>query len=317
MWKNRVIYIVTLVGATLFLVLYPLWFSWYLMVILLLVALFDIFLILPGALFSQITFSAPKIYEQGEDAVLVFTIHNIKQFRINCLKIRLKSTCENIVNKQCSVIMSENGNRYEMKIDSSRSGLTVYETKHIWIVSFLGLFCIPLRFRLRMPILVLPTPIKPPNTVALPQGTLLRPKPGGGFSDEHDLRPFRFGDTVRSVHWKVSAKLDSLIIREPLAPLSHSRLIHVAKWSGALERDLIIGRMLWVSEYLSKWNLQHYITLDSCGTCAEVTQISDLHDYLYLALDSKSDNTRYHVPAPNGVEWVYRIDAFERMDSEL
>jgi len=283
-------------------------------VILLLLALFDIILSMPGALFSQIIFSASEIYEQGEDAALVFTVQNKKQFSVNRIKIRVKSSCENIINKQCSVIKHKNENRYEMKIDSSRSGVTVYEAKRIWIVSFLGLFCFPLKFELRMPILILPTSIKPPNTVALPQGTQLRPKPGGGFSDEHDLRPFRYGDTIRSVHWKVSAKLDSLIIREPLTPLSHSRLLNVAKWNGHEERDLVLGRLRWVSEYLSKWSLPHYVVLEACGTCAEIIRSSDLHDYLYLALDNEADNARYHIPAPNGIEWIYRIDAFENME---
>jgi len=317
MWKNRIVYIITLIGAALFLVLYPLWFSWYLMVVLLLIALFDLIIIIPGMYFGQVTFSASEVYEQGEDASLVFTINNRKKFAINCIKMRMKSTCENISSKKCSVIKSENGNRYEMRINSSSSGLVVFETNRIWIVSFLGLFCLPKKYELRMPVLILPKPKKPPNTVTLPQGTLLRPKPGSGFSDEHDLRSFRFGDTLRSVHWKVSAKLDSLVIREPLIPLTHSRLIHVAKWNGQLERDLVLGRLLWVSEYLSKWNLPHYVVLDYCGTCAEIIQTSDLFDYLYLALDDKADKTRYHVPAPNGIEWVYRIDAFEHMESEV
>ena len=317
MWKNRTVYIIVLTGAALFSIMYPFWFSRYFMVMLVVLALFDFIISLPGMFFNHISYSSAKIYDHGEDAAFVFTVHNKKRFKIKFIKIKMKSTCEDLICRRYSVIRSENGSRCEMKIDSSHSGLTVYEAKRIWIVSYLGLFCIPVKLSFRTPVLILPISIKPPNTVALPQGTQLRPKPGGGFSDEHDLRPFRFGDTNRSIHWKVSAKLDTLIIREPLTPLTHSRLIHVSKWNDHIERDMILGRLRWVSEYLSKWNLPHYVSLDICGTCTEIKQTTDLYEYLYLALNKKIDNTRYHVPAPNGIEWVYHIDAFEHMESEI
>ncbi|MFR5863988.1 MAG: DUF58 domain-containing protein [Acutalibacteraceae bacterium] len=47
-------------------------------------------------------------------------------------------------------------------------------------------------------------------------GKRLRPKPGGGFAEEHDIREYRAGDPLNAVHWKLSAKLDELLIREPL-----------------------------------------------------------------------------------------------------
>jgi len=317
MWKNRIVYIIAFTGAALFLILYPLWFSRYLMVVLLLLALFDLIISLPPVFYSQITFSASKTYEQGEAASLIFTVYNKKQFKIRYIKIKLKSTSEERVYKRRFVIKSENGSRCEMKIDSSHSGVTVYEAKRIWIVSCLGLFCFPVDFKMRMPVLIMPAPIKPQNLIALPQGTQLKPKPGGGFSDEHDLRPFRFGDPVRNIHWKVSAKLDSVIIREPLTPMSQSRLISVGRWNGRFERDLILGRLRWVSGYLSKWDLIHYVCLEFSGTCAEVTQPIDLYEYLYLGLDKNAENTRYHVPIPHGIEWVYRIDAFDNAESEI
>ena len=313
MWKQRLIYFSVLTGAAFFLILYPLWFSWYLMVALLLAALFDVVLSLPGMLSGSISFAAPEVIEQGEDAALVLKMAERKHFILSyfpalCVKLRVISICEGCINKRHYVIASRSERRYEVKVDTSHGGVTVYKTKRVWIVSLLGLFCIPVNCVERAVVLVLSPPAKPPFTLALPQGTILRPKSGGGFSDEHDLRLFRHGDNLRNVHWKVSAKLGSLIVREPLTPLTQSRLILVSKWNTGEQRDVVLGRLRWISEYLCYWKLPHYIALDICGTCTVIKKNEELHEYLRSILDFETHEKRYHIAVPQGVEWVYRVD---------
>ena len=41
-----------------------------------------------------------------------------------------------------------------------------------------------------------------------------KPKPLG-FSEEHELRPYRDGDAVNLIHWKLTEKMDAPIVREP------------------------------------------------------------------------------------------------------
>ena len=313
MWKQRIIFLSVFIVAAFFLILYPLWFSWYLMVVILLVALFDVALSLPGMLSGSISFAAPEVIEQGEDASLVLTMAERKHFILNCfpalcVKLRVITVCEGCINKRQYVIAPVSERRYEVKIDTSHGGVTVYKIKRVGIISLLGLFCIPFNCVERAVVLVMPPPEKPPFTLTLPQGTILRPKRGGGFSDEHDLRPFRHGDNLRNVHWKVSAKLGSLIVREPLTPLTQSRLILVSKWNTEGQRDLVLGRLRWISEYLCYWKLPHYISLDICGTCAEIKKNEDLHQFLRSALDFETPDKRYHIAVPQGVEWVYRVD---------
>jgi len=309
MWKYRVIYAAALLGSSFFLVLYPLWFSWYLTVSLMLLLPLDLIISLPGIVSSRISLMAPKMLEQGEDAALIFTMSGKRHFPVKCAKLRLKVSCEDFTIRPRFTIGPEPGSLHEMKIDTSYSGVMVFESSRFWKVSLLGLFCVPAEFKQRISVLILPPPVEPPQTEALPHGVLLHPKPGGGFSDDHDLRPFRTGDAMRSVHWKVSAKLDSLVIREPLEPLTHSRLVHALRWKSARERDLILGRLRWVSEYLLKWNLPHFVCLDVGGSYAEITKITDFHDYLHLVLDNKADTVQYHINAPVRFVWVLQIDA--------
>ncbi len=43
------------------------------------------------------------------------------------------------------------------------------------------------------------------------------PRPGGKavFGETYELRPYREGDSLRMIHWKMTAKRDELVTREP------------------------------------------------------------------------------------------------------
>ena len=123
------------------------------------------------------------------------------------------------------------------------------------------------------------------------------------------MRPYRPGDPARSIHWKVSAKFDSLIIREPLVPPAHSRLLQVAVWNGAEQRDIILSRLRWICDYLLKWDLAHYIRLGENGPIAEIDTNSDLLEYLFLVLDGDFEDIHTPQTLPLRFAWIFRVDA--------
>ena len=53
---------------------------------------------------------------------------------------------------------------------------------------------------------------------AIPEGRGARPSPlnavRAGPGEDYDLRDYRPGDPMRSIHWKLSSKWDELIVRE-------------------------------------------------------------------------------------------------------
>ena len=311
MGMRRIIYACTLAGSALFSVLYPFWFSLYLLVLVLLLVPLDFFVSLPGMLSRRVLLSAPKVLDRGDNGVLVVTTQRDKPYPARCVKAWLKISGDDFTTRRRIVLSAERGSRYEVEIDTSRSGVTVFESRRIWTVSLLGLFCIPADVNCKASVLVLPQPTKPPSTVAMPHGVILRPKPGGGFAEDYDMRPYRKGDPIKSVHWKVSAKFDSLIIREPLVPPAHSRLLYTTKWDNARERDLILGRLRWVSDYLLKWDIQYYFRLGDDGPVAEISRTEDLHNYLYLVLSGDGNLLPNPMALPTRFAWLFRIDASE------
>ena len=305
----RLIYIFTVVAMIFFYILYPPWISWYLLILLLLFIPLDILVSLPGMRSKGLILTVPFVVETGEDANFNLIATHRKSYPIKCIfvKVRIKGDDFSFIRKyRCPV---ENGSVREVKIETSHSGLTTFEIKRFWTVSLIGLFSLPVRTNILKSVLILPPPVKPVNSITLQRGILLRPKPVGGFSEEHDMRVYRPGDPVRSIHWKLSAKFDSLIIREPLVSPPHSRLIHIMKWDGIDARDLTLGRLRWVSDYMLKRRMPFYIKYDNAITISEVKQKSDLHDYLHYILGGGSNVKPTDVAIPARFTWIFRVDA--------
>ena len=311
MITSRIIYIFALTASALLYVLYPHWFSWYLFVLFLLLIPFDLLISLPGMLTGRISLTVPTSLEQGEKgAVTAMTVRG-KPFPSGCIKAWLRVSGSGSSAWRRIKCGAAHGSLCETAIDTSHSGVGVFSLGLFWASSLFGLFSMPLHTNYRAVVLVLPKPVKPPYSVLPPRAVVFRPKPGGGFSEEHDLRPFHQGDSLRNVHWKLSAKFNSLIIREPLAPPAHSRLVQVARWTGPLNRDLILGRLLWVSDYLLARGLHHYVRLGDSGPAAEITGAEDLTVFLRHALDGALPALSAPASMPSRFSWVFPVDARE------
>jgi len=309
MGTRRTIYIFALAGAASFYILYPFWFSGYLFAVLLLLLPFDLIISLPGMLTRQIALAAPGVLEQGAEGTLIVTTIQNRLFPAKCIKIKINISGDGFSDTRRFVCGAERGNRYEMAIDTSHSGVIVYDLKRIWTVSLFGMFALPTPANRRAAILILPMPVKPPFVASLPRGVVFIPKPGGGFSEDYDLRPYRPGDQVRSIHWKVSAKVDSLIVREPLIPPPHGRFVEAMKWNSARERDVILGRLRWISDYLLKWELPYYVRLGDDAPVAEITKPGDLTEYIYRVLSGSQQAIQPPTSPPTHFVWVFRVDA--------
>lgn len=119
------------------------------------------------------------------------------------------------------------------------------------VCDYLGLFSFRVRQKEEQTILVRPTPVE----AALPDlqqyaARRWHAKPGGGYSENHELRDYRPGDSMNGVHWKLSAKTGSLMVREPMEPDQGLALLTMTVRGTPEELDRKFGRLLWVGEYL-------------------------------------------------------------------
>lgn len=130
-------------------------------------------------------------------------------------------------------------------------GLTVVPEK-VRVYDYLGLIGIRVRKTETKTILVLPRPVEIPSLPELDRfmARSWRPKPGGGFSENHELRLYRPGDNLNQVHWKLTAKTGKLILREPMQPNRGLVLVTMNLRGTAEELDRKLGRLLWLGEHL-------------------------------------------------------------------
>ncbi|MCL2125250.1 MAG: DUF58 domain-containing protein [Oscillospiraceae bacterium] len=307
----RIVYVFSLAIAAIFYALYPHWLSWYLVVLILLLLLFDFAFSIPGMATTSISLAAPKTLEQtGEGAIELVTLRK-RRFPVGWVRVRLNITSDSRTTRRRILCSPEIGSRFKVAIDTSHCGVSTHIIKNTRATSIFGLFAMSRSANLAARTLILPKPLKPPRIISLPRGVILYPKPGGGFSEESDLRPYRMGDPIRIIHWKLSAKHDSLIIREPLAPPNLSRLVQVSEWHGAEERDIILGRLRWISDYLLKWELSFYVRIGSGDTVAEIESNDDMLAFMTRVLDSTVGMQRDSTSLPTSFSWVFRIDAKE------
>lgn len=107
---------------------------------------------------------------------------------------------------------------------------------------------------------VLPDPQQPDSAVTLQkpadQSIRLKPKYGGGFAEDHEMRPYRPGDSINAIHWKLSAKTEDLIVREPMVP-DNDKIYLVLEQAGPDDRGL--QSLCWLSEQLCDMEVPHVI----------------------------------------------------------
>ncbi len=120
------------------------------------------------------------------------------------------------------------------------------------VYDYLGLIGIPVRKKQPKTVLIRPKSLTmqaPPDLERF-LARSWRPKPGGGYSENHELRLYRPGDGLNQVHWKLTAKTGKLIIREPMQPDRGLMLLTMNLRGTPEELDRKFGRLLWLGTYL-------------------------------------------------------------------
>ena len=140
-------------------------------------------------------------------------------------------------------------------------------------------------------------------------GGTSRPKRGGGFSEEHDLRQYRPGDDLRQIHWKLTAKTGSYVVREPLEQLYSAQLLAVVLSGTEQEIDRKLGRLLWLSRQLLDRGEGHGVAVLS-GRGLErfaVTDEESLKAMLHSVLTAPGADKDAELPAIEDVPQVLLI----------
>ena len=277
MIKRWILYLASLLGCIIFFAAYGEWVAWLILVMVAAAPFLSLALSVIPMLAMRPALELPSAVEMGQEVKLELNVKSpLPLLPFQCsLQLTHSLTGECLSALSGTVLPTEHCGQLEVNCD------------RFYILDLLGLF----RFRtVRLPprcILVRPVPItvQPSKDLERFLAHSWKPKPGGGFSEQHELRQYRPGDNLNQVHWKLSAKAGKLIIREPMIP-DLGQVLLTMELSGSPDvLDLKFGRLLWMSRYLLAQQLPHQLrVLTGEGlqihTVTDEAQLSQAVDHL-------------------------------------
>ena len=241
----------SLMAALVFFWAYREWLSGILLTGLFCLPLLSLLLSLPAMLTCKAQINCPVAVNAGSHAIVTYTLQTAFPPSVTAgrAKVRLP--------------FSKNMTQYRMgcELPTNHCGALKITSARVWMCDYLGLFSFPVSRKTERTILIRPQPKAPADIPNMNRflSAHTRPKPGGGYAENHELRLYRPGDNLRQIHWKLSAKAGDLIIREPMDIQDNAALLTLSLSGTPGQLDGKLSQLLWVSNYLVEQGVVHRI----------------------------------------------------------
>lgn len=220
MWSAWLWYLLLLAAAALFYVLFTGWLGGYLLALVLLLPAASLAVSLPAALSLRFRLSILP-GDDGEDGHFLLRLEVQNKLRLPVRRLAFRLQVENLFSgqkgerrRQAALGCGDwrDGVPFAMK----DCGVAQGRLRFLRAYDCLGLFPIPLKGPAPARELAWPRPVPPPAGLEeLTAGWEEIEAARGGGPEEYSLRDYQPGDPLRSVHWKISSKLDRLTVRQP------------------------------------------------------------------------------------------------------
>ena len=271
-------YLLLVGGAWLFRASYIGWLGPYVFTAAIVLPLVILLVSLPSMMGLRITLLTPSRVIRGNPASLTVDFHNPRLLPVHSITLHLeihnRYTGER--SRQNYIFRNLESSQSELPLNTEFCGELECSVLRFECRDALGIFSIRRRGSSVALCTVMPQAMESDQPVnfeaSLKQSTILKPKYGGGFAEDHDLRQYRPGDTTNSIHWKLSSKMDEPIVREPLIP-ENSTVFIVLSRVGEGDRGLEVLR--WLSRKLIELDEPHTIVADSLYPVSNEEQSDD------------------------------------------
>lgn len=300
MGKRWILYGGSLIGCIVFYFAYREWFSWLALIAVLGLPVAALVLSLPAMTGLRLQQGGPRLVEAGTPLTLTFTAH--------CRLPKPPYRCD------MNVEQATTGFRGTLAegdaLPAEHCGVLVCRPKKPKVYDYMGLFRLKIRGMEESRIIVYPkkVPVTDLPSLERHRARIWRPKPGGGFAENHEMRIYRPGDKLNQVHWKLSAKTGKLMVREPMEPVRDKVCIEMILWGEPEALDRKFGQLLWLSGHLLEQDLPHELrVLTGSGTLTlPVANATAQEEALRLLLE-ESPADAGAVLEPVHAAWLYRI----------
>ncbi len=239
MVKRWCMYLIVWIGCVAFYLCYREWLSWLFLLTVSALPWFSLLLSLPAMLTARLHKSVPPALSMGMQAPLNIELHTVFPKPRWKMRIRIERPLTGEYWRLAPGYL----------LPADHCGILRCRCGRGWIYDYMGLFRLPMKRIQDFSVSVRPVPVEPPISSKYHPARALawKPKRGGGFAENHELRLYRPGDSVRSIHWKASGKTGKLILREPMEP-NTPPILALSLCGDKAQLDQKLGQLLYLGQ---------------------------------------------------------------------
>ena len=263
MASRRVLYGTLLIGALLLHLAYGQYITHYVLLFLLCLPILSFLISLPAMLSARVTLTGGEDVERTRLCTVRLQVEN--KWFLPAETVRLTLERQNLFTepKPTRKTVCFYGVRSVERTytpDTAQLGTIRCRIKRARVCDYLGLFALPVKKTGAVTLTVLPTPEKPIPDPKLFEASdrILKPKPLG-FSEEHELRPYREGDAVNLIHWKLTQKYDEPIVREPQEMIRKNVVLSVDLPETYPEQQSVLEQLRFLSDALTRQGMPYLL----------------------------------------------------------
>lgn len=152
------------------------------------------------------------------------------------------------------------------RVRSAHCGKIAVSLEKAAFYDYFGIFAISPKVRQTAALFVTPVPRFLDAAVGIPavpgteSSTYSKYKPGDDPSEIFDIRPYREGDPMRSVHWKLSSRLDELMVKEFSLPTDSAVLLLTELMASSMDAlDTLLETLVSLSRFLLENEIRHNV----------------------------------------------------------
>lgn len=272
MLRNWLVYLLGLAGALVFHIYYFGWYSWFVLVLAVALPWFSLLVSLLAMLRTRLRMDAPALLTRNEAAYVTLRAGNGFLPQPLC-RFRLTITAVMTGERRSLRQSTQSQGSWYVPLDTAHAGAYLCQVEKARVYDYLGLFRLPVRAPAPVETVIRPVPREPARLPNLRHFLVrqLKPKPGGGFSEKHELRDYRPGDSMREIHWKLSVKTDRTIVREAQEPVRGLTLLTFDLRGTPGRVDATLEELLWLSQWLLDHDTPHQILWIDPTDCETAT----------------------------------------------
>ena len=254
MWGRRALYLSALVAVTAFHMAYGQYVSHYMLLFVLFLPLASLLISLPSILSTKAVLTGADDVQRHYPAHLKVSAICSFLLPLGCLRLKIEK--QNLFSREkpeyeVFALRDLSSEEESLNVSTEHIGTIRCRIRSAWAYDYLGFFALPVRKGNSVAFTVLPDPVLPvpePDLIE-PSEQIAKPKPQG-FSEEHELRPYRAGDSINLIHWKLSSKFDDPIIREPQEVIRKNIILGMDLPDSFADQEDLMGQLVFLSEQL-------------------------------------------------------------------